>query len=111
MKVSDLFKMCFDVLIGIKQRKELKLQNIYVFFPDLKLHALYYIEATALLNRMRGQYFSGGISSCSTGYLFSRIHGGRNQAVAYKVCGELCDGVWSNLISSGGVQLHPEMPN
>lgn len=62
-------------------------------FSNLKLHTLYYMEATALLNRTLRQYFSVGISSCSMDDLFSRICGGQNQVVAYKASGELCDGV------------------
>lgn len=100
--VSDLFKM-FD---KNKIEKRVKIAKPLCSFPDLKLHTLYNIEATVLLNRMLRKCFSAGISSCSTDELFPRI------PVAYKGSGEPHTSVmvcrWAGLhgkfLTAGGLQ-------
>lgn len=56
-----------------------------MFFPDLKLHTLYSLEATTSLDEMFRQYLSVSMSSCSGDHLFCRIHNGRSQGVPYEI--------------------------
>lgn len=56
-----------------------------MFFPDLKLHSLYFLEAAASLDGMFRQYLSVSISSCSADLLFCRVHNGRSQGVPYEI--------------------------
>lgn len=56
-----------------------------MFFPDLKLHTLCFLEAAASLDGTFRQYLSISISSCSGDLLFCRVHNGRSQGGPYEI--------------------------